>query len=113
MNIKIITVGKLKEDYLKCVCGLAFFFSGYIFNVSTRIENILVSGYTQRVNKKNGNIEDEYIYSILVERNKMNNINFKNIDTILAFDNFKNIKNFTKTFEAKTIIPANNIKEIY
>lgn len=43
----------------------------------------------------------------------MNNINFKNIDTILAFDNFKNIKNFTKTFEAKTIIPANNIKEIY
>lgn len=113
LKVKEKSQKELKEDYLKCVCGLAFFFSGYIFNVSTRIENILVSGYTQRVNKKNGNIEDEYIYSILVERNKMNNINFKNIDTILAFDNFKNIKNFTKTFEAKTIIPANNIKEIY
>ena len=87
-------------------------YNAYIFNVSTRIENTLVSGYTQRVNKKNGNVEDEYIYSILIERNKINNINFNNIDTILAFDNFKNIKNFTKTFEAKTIIPANNIEDI-
>lgn len=112
LKIKEKSQKELKEDYLKCVCGLAFFFSAYIFNVSTRIKNTLVSGYTQRVNKKNGNVEDEYIYSILIERNKMNNINFTNIDTILAFDNFKNIKNFTKTFEAKTIIPANNIEDI-
>lgn len=112
LKVKEKSQKELKEDYLKCVCGLAFFFSAYIFNVSTRIENTLVSGYTQRVNKKNGNVEDEYIYSILIERNKMNNINFNNIDTILAFDNFKNIKNFTKTFEAKTIIPANNIEDI-
>lgn len=112
LKVKEKSQKELKEDYLKCVCGLAFFFSAYIFNVSTRIENILVSGYTQRIDKKSGNTKDEYIYSILIERDKMNIFNFNNIDTILAFDNFKNIKDFTKTFDAKTIIPANNIKDI-
>ena len=112
LKIKEKTQKELKEDYLKCVCGLAFFFSSYIFNVSSRIENILVSAYTQRINKKTGNTEDNYIYSILIERNKMSELNFENIDTVLAFDNFRNITNFTSTFEAKTITPANNIQDI-
>ncbi len=96
---------ELKGDYITCVCGLAFFVGAHCFNISTRIANITISGYTQRLNKGTGNFEDEYIYSIRFEREKFAKMNIRNIDPLEAFKQFENITDITNAFVMKKIIP--------
>lgn len=111
ISVKQKSKKELKEDYARCVTGLAFIFAGNFFNVSPHIQKILLSGYTQRVSKKTGNMEDEYVYSVLFERDKFEGLNIKNVDPIEAFSNFKNILNITSSFDLKTIKPFDGIPD--
>ena len=104
-SIKNKTTVEIKRDYAICVCGLAFYFSGVLFNVSPKISEIIISGYTQRVSEKSGNIEDQYIYSVFFKRDVFEQINVTNIDPVIAISNFEAIIDITKTFEFKSIIP--------
>ena len=52
VSIKNKTQKEIKQDYATCVCGLAFYFAGEFFNISPVIQEILISGYTQRMSKK-------------------------------------------------------------
>lgn len=105
LKIKKKTKQELNEEYVRCVLGLAFVFSASLFNVSTHISKILISGYTQRINKKTGNTEDEYVYSIIFEREIFGNLTLENIDAFSAFLNFQHVINRTETNELRTIIP--------
>lgn len=105
ISVKEKSQKEIKQEYAQCVSGIAFYFSGLFFNISSKINNIQISGYTQRVNKKTGNIEDDYVYSIKFQRNKFETLNFDQIDPIKAFTNFEHEMNLTKTFELKTIEP--------
>jgi len=105
ISIKDKTKKELNDDYVKCVCGLAFFFAGNLFNISTDIKNILISAYTQRVSQKTGNKENEYVYSILFDRNIFTGLNVANIDPVKGFDNFKHVINVTSSGEMKRIEP--------
>ena len=96
---------ELKKDYITCVCGLAFFICSNCFNISTAIKKITVSGYTQRLNKGTGNYEDEYIYSIIFERDKFEKMNLVNIDPLEAFYQFENILDITASNLMKKIVP--------
>lgn len=62
------TQKELKEEYQTCVLGLAVYFASHVFDASSGIGSVLVSGYTQRRDKKSGELEDCYIYSIAFER---------------------------------------------
>jgi hypothetical protein len=104
-SIKPKTNKELKEDYARCTIGLAFFFAGNFFNISQNIENITISGYTQRLSKKTGNIEDEYIYSIRFTRNSLRKLRIESIDPVEAINNFEKIIKITSTYEMKTIEP--------
>lgn len=57
LSIKKKNVADLNKDYATSVVGLSFFFAGIFFNISPVIEKIAISGYTQRLNKRTGNIE--------------------------------------------------------
>ncbi|MGL4362970.1 MAG: DUF4236 domain-containing protein [Cellulosilyticaceae bacterium] len=109
IKIKEKAKKEYKEDYLNCCCGMALFFAGNLFNINTQIKKILVSGYTQRLNEATGKINDEYIYSIIFDKEKLSNMNVKQVTPILAINEFQNIHNFTKTFEAKKITPLENV----
>ncbi len=61
------TQAELKQEYSILTLGLAIFISANAFNISPSIKNILISGYTQR-RDSNGNINDDYIYSIKFKR---------------------------------------------
>lgn len=111
LSVKQKSKKELKEDYARCVTGLAFFFAGNFFNASPHIQKTLISGYTQRVSKKTGNMEDEYVYSVLFERDKFEGLNIKNVDPIEAFSNFKNNLNITSSFDLKTIEPFTGINK--
>ncbi len=103
--IKPKTNKELKEDYARCVIGLGFYLAGNFFNMIQDIKNITISGYTQRLSKKSGNIEDEYIYSIKFNKKIFKNLNMLLIDPIVAIQNFEHIINITGTCELKTIRP--------
>lgn len=105
VKIKNKTQKAIKEDYITCVCGLAFYFSSVFFNISTNISNIIVSGYTQRISKKTGNLCDEYIYSVNFDRSKFSKLNIKNIDPYEALTEFEPIIDITKSGIMKTINP--------
>lgn len=105
ISVKGKTQKEIKQEYAQCVSGIAFYFSGLFFNISSKINTIQISGYTQRVSKKTGNIEDDYVYSIKFQRDKFETLNFDNIDPIEAFKNFEHEMNLTKTLELKTIEP--------
>jgi hypothetical protein len=105
ISIKNKTQTELKAEYAKCVCGLAFYFSGHFFNISPKISTIIVSGYTQRIEKKTGQMRDDYIFSIKVDRTKVEQINFKMIDPIESFKLFEHQLSLKTNFEMKTITP--------
>jgi len=105
ISIKDKTKKELNEDYVTCVCGLAFFFGGTLFNISTDIKKILISAYTQRVNTKTGNQDNEYVYSVVFDRNIFAGLNVENIEPLKGFDNFEHVINVTSSGEMKKIEP--------
>ena len=68
ISIKEKTQKEKKQEYATCVCGIAYYFAGLFYNVTSKINIIQISSYTQRTSKKSGKIEDEYIYSIKFDR---------------------------------------------
>ena len=105
VKIKNKTQKELKEQYLICVTGLAFFFSSHFFNLSTRINKVLISGFTQRISKKTGQLTDEYIYSVLFTREEFAQLVIKDLIPYFAIEQFEHKINYSKTFELMTIEP--------
>jgi len=105
ISIKEKIQKELRYEYATCVLGIAFYFSALFYNITANIHKILISGYTQRLSRKTGNIEDDYVYSIYFERETFEKINIKNICPIEAVENFEHIMNISSTYELKAIKP--------
>lgn len=103
LSVKNKTQQELKEEYAKCTIGLAFFFASHLANISPIIEFIDISGYTQRLSKKTGHIEDQYVFSIKFNRDELTNLNVEKIDPIEAIANFSHKINLTKTYQLNPI----------
>lgn len=103
---------EIKEDYSKCVYGLAVFFAGNVFNRALSTQNIVLSGYTQRRNK-NGDIKDDYIYSIIFDRETFRTLDYHADakDNCMLFTN-RVLQNADMTF--KTIEPysSEDVREV-
>jgi hypothetical protein len=108
ITIKDKTQKEIREEYACCTIGLSFYFAGEFFNISSNINNIIISGYTQRINPKTGNIGDDYVYSIIFDRTNFNGLNIKGINPIEAVANFESRLNITSNFELKIIEPFFN-----
>ena len=105
VKVKDKTQKELKKDYATCVTGMAFYLAGICFNISPKIRQITVSGYTQRTSKKTGNIDNDYVYSVIFYREKFSTLNVNSLDPVEAITNFEHRLNVTATFEMKTIEP--------
>lgn len=103
LSVKTKGEKQLKEEYAKCVTGLGLLISGVSFMASAGIEYVDIAAYTQRIDKKDGQIKDDYIYSILIDRESFTKINYPKIDPVSAFQNFKHIMEISKSFIFKTI----------
>lgn len=98
------TQAKLKEEYLDLVFGLAVFISANIFNVSPAISKIVISGYTQRRNK-DGDLNDEYVYSIKFTRDLFETTQLQSTDPRDFCMKFENRCNITSSLLMKKITP--------
>lgn len=95
---------EIKEDYSNCVFGLALFFAGNLFNKAVLSETIIISGYTQRRNTV-GDIVDDYIYSIIFDRDTFSRLD---LGQGTSFDNcmkFKNRVIQNRDLSFKPIVP--------
>lgn len=102
------TQAELREEYATLVFGLAIFISSNAFNISPAIKNILISGYTQRRNK-DGDICDEYIYSIKFQRDDFEHRSFNYINPKSFCLTAENRCNMTATCLFRKITPFDNI----
>lgn len=102
------TQTELRAEYATLVFGLAIFIASNAFGISPAIKNILISGYTQRRDKE-GNLADDYIYSIKFRRDSFEHKSFKCInpkDFCLAAENRCNL---TSASLFRKIVPFDNI----
>lgn len=112
------TKGQLKQEYAYTVMSLSAYLSAQIFNLSSYINEIIISGFTTLRNN-DGDLKDEYLYSIKYLRNKFEEIELSNIDNIyefiLSFENRinLNIENYSfksvKPFEMPSVEKTNSL----
>jgi hypothetical protein len=112
---RILSTGKIsvkdkskKEkhfDYLRSTSSMSIYFASMVFSISPVIEEVIISGYTQRLNKATGNIEDEYVYSVKYDSNNFRKLNIEKIDPELTIKSFESRIKTTAQYEMKAIKP--------
>ncbi|WP_292378912.1 DUF4236 domain-containing protein [Methanosarcina sp. UBA289] len=103
LSVKEKTKKQILQDYATCVHGLAFFLAGLFFNISPKVSQINIAGYTQRLDPKTGNTKDTYIYYIEFEREIFSKLSISQINPIDAFENFSYKRNILKSLEMKEV----------
>ena len=107
LNIKSKTDKTLRQEYARHVHGCLFKLIGEAFS-SLPLNQVQVSGYSQRVSKTTGNIENEYLLSVIVDRTEFGVTNFDNlslIDPIDALTSYRLNRSMTSTGLFKPIQP--------
>lgn len=105
ISVKQKTQKQIDLDYAHCVTGLSYYIASLAFNCSPAINKVVISGYTQRINKSTGHLNDDYILSAIFRRELFSVINFKNVDPIDALENFEHRKALSKMFKFGIIEP--------
>jgi hypothetical protein len=108
LNIKDKTEKQLRLEYSMHIHAIALRVAAYTFATLPSIDIILISGYSQRVDKSTAQINDEYLYSVKFNKSTFSKLNFEKIeliDPIKAFDNFECIRKMTATGIFKEIEP--------
>lgn len=104
---KAMTQKAVRENYARHVHGCLFRLVGIVLH-TLPFDNVIVSGFTQRVSKRTGYLEDEYILSCKCSRSQMSSVNFaglEHIDPVEALGNQPVIRKMSSTFIFQPIEP--------
>jgi hypothetical protein len=82
VSFKDLSDSKLTQLYMRHVHGIGFRVLGETFAALPTIQNVILSGYSQRPNKANGQIADEYLYSVKASREAWSKVQFNNLAAI-------------------------------
>lgn len=93
----------LRSDYAHCVLGLAMNVVFSIFNVSLKIKEVEIMGYTQRKEENSAVATDQYVFVINFDRETFSKIDFKRLSSIQIIDFFQHHINLSKSFVMKEI----------
>ena len=109
VNNKVVTKKKtsseLKEEYAKTIISLGIYLSANFFNVSSFIKQIVLSAFTTKRNS-DGDLKDEYLYSIKFNRDEFENTELDKIDDQYNFVlKFENRINMSSNYSFKSIKP--------
>lgn len=97
---------QLRYEYARHVHGVLLRIIGAAFATLPRIQQLIISGYSQRLNQATGYTEDEYLISALVLRTDFEQINFDNleeVDPILALERFTLVRDMSKSYQLNSI----------
>lgn len=96
-----------RENYARHVHGCLMRLAGIAFQ-ALPFDSVIVSGFTQRISKHTGYLEDEYILTCRCNRQVMENINFvgiHNVDPVEALNSHAVIRKMSTTFIFQPIEP--------
>lgn len=106
--IKTMSDTERRKVYMTHIHSIIFRIIADVFSLIPTIKKITLSAYSQRPNVRNGNIEDQYLISVNVDKSAWKSINFNNIeyiDVVGCFEQFDLIRNMSKTGIFKEITP--------
>jgi hypothetical protein len=108
LTIKEAGATTTRKLYQQHVHSLGFRILGEAFAALPTVRRIVLSGYSQRLDSATGKTKEDYLYSVRVERNQWNEINFAMLDQIdpsEALAAFELRRNMTATGIFKPVTP--------
>ena len=109
LNNKIVYKKKkateLKEEYARLVMSIGVFLSANFFNLSSYIDQIVLSAFTTARNN-HGDLVDMYLYSVKYTREVFEKTNLEKLEDLYSFIlGFENRINMSNTYSFKPIKP--------
>ena len=98
------TQKRLNEDYSQTVLGFVVYVASGMFNISPRIENVVVSGFTQR-RDSSGSITPEYIVSVKFTRDEFSSQEYSSCNPVAVILSFENRLRLLQSNSFKRIEP--------
>lgn len=96
---------ELKEEYANLVMSLGVFLSANFFNLSSYIDEIVLSAFTT-IRNNEGDLVDSYLYSVKYTREVFEKTDLKQLDDLYSFIlGFENRINMSNTYSFKSIKP--------
>ena len=99
---------QIRKAYARHVHGIGFRVIGEAFRALDIANTVIFSGYTQRPDPATGQVMDDYLYSVKVDRDDWEKINFddlESVDPIEALGVFDIRRNMSKTGIFKSVEP--------
>ncbi|QEZ44159.1 DUF4236 domain-containing protein [Cupriavidus oxalaticus] len=82
LSVKDLSPTKVQKLYMEHIHAVVFRLIGEVFAALPSARDVVVSGYSQRRNAATGRSQDDYLVSVLVQRNDWNQIDFDHLDQI-------------------------------
>jgi hypothetical protein len=95
-------------DYATHVHSIGFRIAGEAFAAMPGLGSVLISGFSQRQSRATGQVEEEYLYSVRIERSGWERIDFSQldqIDPVEALTRFDLRRDMTRTGVFRPILP--------
>lgn len=108
LSVKDMPPTKVQQLYMRHVHGIGFRMIGEAFGALPNARTVILSAYSQRADRATGRVNDEYLYSVKVERSSWARIHFGNLqslDVVEALSQFELRRNMSKTGVFKAIDP--------
>jgi hypothetical protein len=91
LSLKAMSQGNRSRLYASHVHGIGFRIIGEVYAILPTVQRVVLSGYSQRPDKATGAIQDDYLYSVVVDRDAWSRIQFTNLsalDPVHALEQF-------------------------
>jgi len=108
VSVKELSDTALRKLYMAHVHGMGFRLIGEGFACAPPVETVVLSGFTQMINRATGRVEDRYLYSVKVNREAWQQVHFGNleaVDPVEALAAFELRRDMTKTGIFRSIEP--------
>lgn len=108
LSVKEMSTAQVQKLYMRHIHGIGFRIIGETFTALPNVQEVVLSAFSQRHDRAKGNVEDEYLYSVHVSREKWSKIDFNNlihIDVVEALSQFDLRRQMSKTGSFKSIEP--------
>lgn len=97
-----------REEYARHIHSIVLRLAGVVLGLFPGIDRVVVSGYSQRLDPASGNINDDYLLSVVIDKPRFAGLNFEQldqVDPIAALERFELQRKMTKTGTFRVVEP--------
>lgn len=108
LSVKEMGQTAVQRLYAEHVHSIAFRLIGEAFGLLPTVQEVSLSGYSQRVDKGTGHVVDQYLLSVVVPRSQWQETNFralKELDVVEALGRFQLRREMSRSFLFKPVEP--------